>query len=352
MTSKLDNFDTVALSEDKRAIQIIDQTLLPREMKMISLTTREEVYKAIKKLSVRGAPAIGVCAAFGVYISALHSTSDDFFSDLLSAAAYIRSSRPTAVNLMWAVDRMVSVAEKNKDRLREDIVNALLSESEKIYDEDIECCRRIGENGLALLHEGDGILTHCNAGRLATVKYGTATAPMYLGHERGYNFRVYCDETRPLLQGARLTATELHMAGLDVTLLCDNMSGALMRTGKINAVIVGCDRVAANGDTANKIGTSMVATLAARYGIPFYVAAPTSTIDMSTPGGEDIKIEERDADEVTRMWYESPMAPDGIKVFNPAFDVTDHELITAFITEKGVVYPPFADNFISLFEKE
>ena len=352
MTSKLDNFDTVALSEDKRAIQIIDQTLLPREMKMISLTTREEVYKAIKKLSVRGAPAIGVCAAFGVYISALHSTSDDFFSDLLSAAAYIRSSRPTAVNLMWAVDRMVSVAENNKDRSREDIVNALLSESEKIYDEDIECCRRIGENGLALLHEGDGILTHCNAGRLATVKYGTATAPMYLGHERGYNFRVYCDETRPLLQGARLTATELHMAGLDVTLLCDNMSGALMRTGKINAVIVGCDRVAANGDTANKIGTSMVATLAARYGIPFYVAAPTSTIDMSTPGGEDIKIEERDADEVTRMWYESPMAPDGIKVFNPAFDVTDHELITAFITEKGVVYPPFTDNFISLFEKE
>ncbi|MBR5453611.1 MAG: S-methyl-5-thioribose-1-phosphate isomerase [Clostridia bacterium] len=352
MISKLDNYETVALSGDKSVIEIIDQTLLPRETKAISLETREEIYEAIKKLRVRGAPAIGVCAALGVYVCALHSKAEDIYADVASAAAYIRSSRPTAVNLMWAVDRMMAVAEENKTLTREDFITVLLSEAEKIHAEDIECCRMIGENGLTLLKEGDGILTHCNAGRLATVKYGTATAPMYLGHERGYNFKVYCDETRPLLQGARLTATELKAAGLDVTLLCDNMSGALMRTGRVNAVIVGCDRVAANGDTANKIGTSMVATLAARYGIPFYVAAPTSTIDMSTARGEDINIEEREPTEVTEMWYESPMAPEGIKVFNPAFDVTDNQLITAFITEKGVVYPPFSDNFKTLFDKE
>ena len=352
MISKLDNYETVVLSRDKSVIEIIDQTLLPRETKVITLKTREEIYEAIKKLRVRGAPAIGVCAALGVYVCALHSTAEDFYVDVASAAGYIRSSRPTAVNLMWAVDRMMAVAEKNKDLGRSDFIAVLLEEAERIYTEDIECCRKIGENGLSLLSEGDGILTHCNAGRLATVKYGTATAPMYLGHERGYDFKVYCDETRPLLQGARLTATELMAAGLDVTLLCDNMSGALMRIGRINAVIVGCDRVAANGDTANKIGTSMVATLAARYGIPFYVAAPTSTIDMSTPGGDDIKIEEREPLEVTEMWYESKMAPEGVKVFNPAFDVTDSELITAFITEKGVVYPPFADNFRELFDKE
>lgn len=352
MISKLDNYETVVLSRDKRVIEIIDQTLLPRETKVITLKTREEIYEAIKKLRVRGAPAIGVCAALGVYVCALHSTAEDFYADVASAAGYIRSSRPTAVNLMWAVDRMMAVAEKNKALGRSDFIAVLLKEAERIYTEDIECCRKIGENGLSLLSEGDGILTHCNAGRLATVKYGTATAPMYLGHERGYDFKIYCDETRPLLQGARLTATELMAAGLDVTLLCDNMSGALMRTGRINAVIVGCDRVAANGDTANKIGTSMVAALAARYGIPFYVAAPTSTIDMSTPGGDDIKIEEREPMEVTEMWYESPMAPEGVKVFNPAFDVTDSELITAFITEKGVVYPPFTDNFRELFDKE
>lgn len=352
MISKLDNYETVVLSRDKSVIEIIDQTLLPRETKVITLKTREEIYEAIKKLRVRGAPAIGVCAALGVYVCALHSTAEDFYADAASAAGYIRSSRPTAVNLMWAVDRMMAVAEKNKALGRSDFIAVLLKEAERIYTEDIECCRKIGENGLSLLSEGDGILTHCNAGRLATVKYGTATAPMYLGHERGYDFKVYCDETRPLLQGARLTATELMAAGLDVTLLCDNMSGALMRTGRINAVIVGCDRVAANGDTANKIGTSMVAALAARYGIPFYVAAPTSTIDMSTPGGDDIKIEEREPLEVTEMWYESKMAPEGVKVFNPAFDVTDSELITAFITEKGVVYPPFADNFRELFDKE
>ena len=354
MKAEFKNYDTVALSDDKKSMLIIDQTLLPGECKILSLTTKEEVWEAIKKLRVRGAPAIGVSAAIGLYLCALYSdakTAKEMTEALKSDADYLSSSRPTAVNLRWALDRMLtrlaSLSPKSVDEIRE----IMLTEAEAIHREDIEVCRAIGENGLSLVKEGDGILTHCNAGRLATVKYGTATAPMYLGHERGYNFKIYCDETRPLLQGARLTAFELAESGLDVTLLCDNMSGALMRTGAINAIFVGCDRVAANGDTANKIGTSMVATLAKRYGIPFYVCAPTSTIDMATADGKDIVIEQREADEVTEMWYSSRMAPKNIKVFNPAFDVTDADLITAFVTEYGVIRPPFSENFKTLFEK-
>jgi methylthioribose-1-phosphate isomerase len=221
------------------------------------------------------------------------------------------------------------------------ILDDLREEALRIRQEDEDACRAIGENALTLLKPGMGLLTHCNAGALATSRYGTATSAMYLGHERGYDFHIYCDETRPLLQGARLTAYELSQAGMDVTLECDNMVGALMASGKIDAVLVGCDRVAANGDTANKIGTSVVAMVAKHYNIPFYVCGPMSTIDPAIKTGADIPIEERPSDEVTTMWYEQPMAPAGIKVFNPAFDVTDHSLITAIITEEGIFYPPF-----------
>ncbi len=351
---EFDKYDTVALSPDKKAMLIIDQTLLPGECKILSLTTKEEIWEAIKKLRVRGAPAIGVSAAIGLYLCALYSSAEsahELQKELERDADYLSSSRPTAVNLRWALDRMLAKLKSAAPSSVSEIKEIMLAEAEAIHREDIEVCKSIGEHGLTLVKEGDGLLTHCNAGRLATVKYGTATAPMYLGHERGYNFKIYCDETRPLLQGARLTAFELSESGLDVTLLCDNMSGALMRTGAINAIFVGCDRVAANGDTANKIGTSMVATLAARYGVPFYVCAPTSTIDMATQSGNDINIEQRDGDEVTEMWYSSRMAPKNIKVYNPAFDVTDADLITAFVTEYGVIRPPFAQNFKKLFEK-
>ena len=212
--------------------------------------------------------------------------------------------------------------------------------------------RAISEYGLSLLKDGDGVLTHCNAGQLATCKYGTATAPIYLGHEKGYNFKVYADETRPLLQGARLTAYELHSAGVDVTLLCDNMCATVMKNGWINAVFVGCDRVAANGDAANKIGTSGVATIAKHYGVPVYICAPTSTIDMNTPTGAEIKIEQRPAEEVTEMWYKERMAPEGVKVFNPAFDVTDHELIAGIVTEYGIATAPYEEAFKEIFKNK
>jgi methylthioribose-1-phosphate isomerase len=213
-------------------------------------------------------------------------------------------------------------------------------------------CKTIGEYGLSLLKPGDGLLTHCNAGQLATSKYGTATAPMYLGHERGYHFKIFADETRPLLQGARLTAYELQSAGLDVTLICDNMSAMVMKNGWVNAVFVGCDRVAANGDAANKIGTSVVATVAKRYHVPVYVCAPTSTIDLNTPTGADIHIEERPAEEITEMWYKERMAPEGIKVYNPAFDVTDNDLITGIITEYGIARAPYTESFKDIFPKK
>ena len=354
MISEFDKYDTVAISPDKKSMLIIDQTLLPTECKILSLTKKEDVWEAIKKLRVRGAPAIGVCAAIGLYLCALYSDEDsvnDLVSSLEKDADYLSSSRPTAVNLRWALDRMLAKLKIKSPSSIAEVKEIMLAEAEVIHREDVEVCRAIGEAGLTLLKPGDGLLTHCNAGRLATVKYGTATAPMYIGHERGYNFKIYCDETRPLLQGARLTAFELAESGLDVTLLCDNMSGALMRTGAIDAIFVGCDRVAANGDTANKIGTSMVATLAKRYGIPFYVCAPTSTIDMATASGDEITIEQRDGDEVTEMWYSFRMAPKNIKVYNPAFDVTDAELITAFVTEYGVIRPPYSENFKALFEK-
>ncbi len=360
MKSILD-YETVALADERDAIVIIDQTLLPGQTKLIDLKTGEEIWNAIYLLQVRGAPAIGVCAGFGIYILMKHSkasSEEEFLSELKKNKDYLNSSRPTAVNLSWALERMehkvISFIEEEKRAGRsfdkEAVIKVMHDESEAIKAEDIDVCRRIGENGLTLLKKGDGILTHCNAGQLATCKYGTATAPIYLGHERGYGFHVYCDETRPLLQGARLTAYELHSAGIDTTLICDNMSASIMKAGKIQAIFVGCDRVAANGDAANKIGTSVVATVAKHYGIPFYVCAPTSTIDMNTSTGDDIVIEQRKPEEVTDMWYKERMAPEGVKVYNPAFDVTDNSLISGIVTEYGVLRAPYDKAIKEMFE--
>ena len=351
------DYETVALLDEEDAIRIIDQTLLPGTTKLIDLHTAQEIWDAIYLLRVRGAPAIGVCAAFGIYLLSKKNRHLDFAS--FEAAfekdkAFLDSSRPTAVNLSWALRRMEGVMLRMKEAgaLVPETIDCLKEEACRIKEEDVEVCRRIGEFGLSLVNPGDGILTHCNAGQLATCRYGTATAPIYLGQERGYHFHVFADETRPLLQGARLTAYELHSAGVDVTLICDNMSASVMRQGKVQAVFVGCDRVASNGDTANKIGTSVVAAVAARYGVPFYVCAPTSTIDMSLKSGDEIPIEERKPEEVTEMWYQQRMAPEGVKVYNPAFDVTDNELITGIVTEYGIARAPYTESLREIFEKK
>lgn len=349
--------DTVALDDANDAVVIIDQTKLPGTIELVSLRTAQEIWDAIYLLRVRGAPAIGVTAAFGMYVLAKGMPMDDFdsfYREFVQKRDYLDSSRPTAVNLSWALKRMDGVVRASHEAGRSvpGILEDLKTEAEAIRNEDIAVCRKIGEYGLSLIGDGDGILTHCNAGRLAAVRYGTATAPIYLGQERGYHLRVFCDETRPLLQGARLTAFELSASGIDTTLICDNMSGMVMKNGWVDAVFVGCDRVAANGDTANKIGTSMAALAARQYGVPFYVCAPISTIDMETLTGDDIVIEERKPEEVTEMWYEKPMAPKGIKVYNPAFDVTDHSLITGIVTEYGVARPPYRESLREIFSRK
>ncbi len=346
------DIETVDLDLKTDELVIIDQTLLPGRTELLHLSNAKDIWEAINLLKVRGAPAIGVAAAIGMYVLSVRIKVDEsaedeyevFYSEFLRLKEYLDSARPTAVNLHWALNRMDALVRSMADEPVSKILDALKQEALDIKAEDIWVCKQIGENGLALVKPGDGILTHCNAGKLAVCKYGTATAPIYLGHERGYGFRVYADETRPLLQGARLTSYELLSAGVDVTLICDNMSGLVMRKGLVDAIFVGCDRVAANGDVANKIGTSMVATLAKRYNVPFYVCAPTSTIDMDTACGDDIIIEERPAAEVTDMWYNEPMAPKGVKVYNPAFDITDNELITAIITEYGVAKAPYDES--------
>jgi methylthioribose-1-phosphate isomerase len=347
--------DTVALDEENGALVIIDQTQLPTRIELKFLTDIEDIWEAIYLLKVRGAPAIGVAAAIGVYLAVkdLQTDSMEVFSKKFKKAKdYLASSRPTAVNLFWALDRMEAVVTGHMQCGVGEVKELLHREAVNIRSEDIQVCRRIGEYALELVKPGAGLLTHCNAGQLAAVKYGTATAPMYLGQERGYGFRIYVDETRPLLQGARLTAFELQAAGMDVTLICDNMSSAVMKKGLVDAVFVGCDRVAANGDTANKIGTSVVAAVAKYYGIPLYVCAPTSTIDMSLPTGDKIPIEERSDDEVTEMWYEKRMAPAGVKVYNPCFDVTDHGLISGIITEYGMAKAPYEEAFREIFREK
>ncbi len=354
-TSILD-YDTVALDDADNALVIIDQTKLPGRIELLHLHTAKEMWDAIYLLQVRGAPAIGVAAGYSIYLLAKGIDTEefeDFYKQFTAYREYLDSSRPTAVNLSWALKRMDQVVLKgHREGLSvPQIKETLHRESIQIQEEDIAICKAIGEHGLTLLKPGDGILTHCNAGKLAASRYGTATAPIYLGQERGYGFHVYADETRPLLQGARLTAFELQSAGVDVTLICDNMSGMIMKQGKVQAVFVGCDRVAANGDTANKIGTSVVAAVAHLYGVPFYVCAPSSTIDFDTPTGDEIVVEQRKPEEVTEMWYTERMAPRDVKVFNPAFDITDAKLISGIVTEYGIARYPYTESLKNLCKR-
>lgn len=332
-------FDTV----NNKAV-FIDQTLLPNEYKEVATDDFREMYDAIKLLKVRGAPAIGVFTAICLAVLMNKSEADTFeklSAQLNDYAKELISCRPTAVNLVWAAQQMVKTGEESDfDHFRHSLTKKAL----EIYDEDIAVCRKIGEYGAELLENCSSVLTHCNAGRLAAVKYGTALSPVYVAQEKGHNIKVYADETRPLLQGARLTASELCEAGVDTTVICDNMASFVMKNGLADAVLVGCDRVALNGDTANKIGTSGVAILAKHYGIPFYVCMPFSTLDKSIKTGDDIVIEMRNGDEIGEMWYEKPMIPQNAKTLNPAFDITDHSLITAFITEKGVFTPDEIKN--------
>ena len=353
----MDNFTNAAFAENIRydknteTLIILDQTKLPGEEVFIFLDTAEDMYDAIRTLKVRGAPAIGICAGYCMYaLARTIKEDDDFLSKLTSYGEYLNGSRPTAVNLSWAIGEMINTATENISLPRRELLEVLYKKAVSIHEDDIEKCAAISRYGLSLIKDGDGILTHCNAGPLATSRYGTALGPILLGTERGMNFKVFSDETRPLLQGARLTSYELSKAGVDVTLICDNMASIVMKNGWVQACFVGCDRVAANGDTANKIGTSGVAILAKHYGIPFYVLGPTSTIDMSCPDGEHIPIEERSGDEIRTMWYEKPMAPENVKCYNPAFDVTDNSLITAIVTEKGICRPPFDKSLAALFK--
>ncbi|MCL1999519.1 MAG: S-methyl-5-thioribose-1-phosphate isomerase [Turicibacter sp.] len=347
------SYKTVDLDDANSALLILNQSKLPNEIEVLSLTEQEEIHKAIYLLQVRGAPAIGVAAAIGVYLAAKRIEDDSysvFYEKFKAAKNYLASARPTAVNLFWALDRMETVVKNYPNLPVSKIRDLLHKEAIKIREEDIWVCRTIGEYGLSLIKDGDGILTHCNAGQLATAKYGTALAPIHVGREKGYNFKLFVDETRPLLQGARLTAFELYENGVDTTLICDNMASQVMKNGWIDAVFVGCDRVAANGDVCNKIGTSGVAIMAKHYNIPFYVCAPTSTIDMNTEIGTKIHIEERPPEEISEMWYKEPMSPKGVKIYNPAFDITENNLITAIITEYGIVQPPYEEILKNLFK--
>lgn len=344
--------DNIRLNEDETKIIIIDQVKLPNVLEYLTIDNLEDAYQAIKKLQVRGAPAIGIFAGYTMYILSLKDINldyDTFYQNFKKNKEYLNSSRPTAVNLSWALNRIDQLIIDNKDKAVKDIVALMKQEAFNIHNEDIEMCCKICEYGLSLLKDGDGVLTHCNAGPLAT-SYGTAQGPFLLAKARGMNIKVFADETRPLLQGARLTSFELQKAGVDVTLICDNMASIVMKNGWIQACFVGCDRIAANGDFANKIGTSGVAILAKHYGIPVYSLGPTSTIDMNCPDGNHIKIELRDPDEIKNMWYEKPMALKEVKCYNPSFDVTDHSLLSGIVTEKGIVYPPFDVNLKKLFE--
>ncbi len=349
---KVTHIDNVKLSEDGKSVIIIDQTQLPNRTEYLTLSTAEDIWDAIQKLQIRGAPAIGICAGYGIYCLAQQFGTEDydeFREKFHEQKEYLNSARPTAVNLSWALDRMEKVVLDNPDKSVDEILELLNKECHAIHEEDIAMCRQISEYGLSLVHDGDGVLTHCNAGPLATSRYGTAQGPFYLAKEKGINLHVFADETRPLLQGARLTSYELYRAGVDVTLICDNMASSVMKNGWVQACFVGCDRVAANGDTANKIGTSGVAILAKYYGIPFYVLGPTSTIDMNCKTGADIPVELRDPEEIKEKFYAEPVALKEVKCYNPSFDVTDHELITAIVTEKGICYPPYTESIAALF---
>lgn len=328
-------------------LELIDQRRLPGELVKLQCRNVEQLYDAIKTLAVRGAPAIGAAAAYGPVLALQKLRANDDAEAGLSvvrkACEYLASSRPTAVNLSWALERVRRIVEAKDASDIEALRQAVLAEAEAIRTEDVDMCRRIGENGEKFIEDGAGILTHCNAGALATAGQGTALSVLFEAHAKGKRFKVYADETRPLLQGARLTAWELKQAGIDVTIACDNMAGWLMKQGLVGAVITGADRIAANGDAANKIGTYSLSILAREHKIPFYVAAPSSTFDLSLSDGSQIPIEQRDAAEVT-SFAGSKVAPDGVGVYNPAFDVTEAGDITAIITERGVIERPNSAN--------
>lgn len=343
-------YDSVELSPNGREVVVLDQSLLPNQEKFLHLTTAEQVFYAITLLKVRGAPAIGIVGAFGLAMCMNRFRARNlqaFDKEFLRVKRYLYISRPTAVSLTWTLDRMercyYETLEETKDltplEAMKKIRERLTSEARAIKLEDVSKCLSIAESAFSLLKPGSGILTYCNAGHLATSRYGTALGPIYYAQQKGYMPKVYTCETRPMLQGSRLTAFELTKAGVDVTLICDNMASDVMRRGKIDIVFFGCDRIAANGDVANKVGSSMIAILAKHYGIPCYSVGPVNTIDFNTPTGNDIVIEERPAFEITEMYFDKPMAPKGIKVYNPAFDITPAELLTGIITEKGIISP-------------
>ena len=337
----------VKLSEDGTAVVLVDQTLLPNELVYLELRSPDELREAIVSLRVRGAPAIGIFAAFALYVLARQcatSSYENFRKEVLSHSARLDSARPTAVNLSKQLRRVERLVDSLASSPVNEILEAMRSEAELIYLEDTKMCRAISEHGLTLLKEGFGVMTHCNAGPLATSRYGTALGPILMAHEQGLFLRAYCCETRPLMQGARLTSFELDRAGIDVTLICDNMASIVMSEGKIDAVFVGCDRVAKNGDTANKIGTSGLAILANHYGIPFYVCCPSSTIDPHCPSGKDIEIELRSEQEIKELFFKKPKAPSSVKCYNPSFDVTKNSLITAIITERGICRAPYTES--------
>ncbi len=338
-------------------LELIDQRRLPQEFIMLTVRDTAQLHEAIRTLAVRGAPAIGVAAAYGpvLALQKLGRKADvaEALRQAIAACDFLATSRPTAVNLFWALGRIRAKAQQvagQPQATARELHEALLAEAHAIFEEDVEMCRRIGENGEKYIADGSAILTHCNAGALATAGQGTALSVLFEAHKKGKRFKVYADETRPLLQGARLTAWELQHAGIDVTVICDNMAGWLMRQGKIDAAITGADRIAANGDTANKIGTYSVSVLAKQHGLPFYVAAPSSTFDLSIPDGSAIPIEARDPAEVTRLGG-VPVAPQGIAAYNPAFDVTDAQNIRAIITEKGVIEKPDAQRIGAFFNR-
>lgn len=339
------NGATVGFDTENNKAVFVDQTLLPSQYREVFTDDYGEMYDAVKSLKVRGAPAIGVFAGICIAVLMNKSKTDDgdiLLSQLESLCADFVKCRPTAVNLKWALEKMLCEGKRSKENIKQNLKALAL----KMIENDVAVCRKIGEYGAELLKDKNAVLTHCNAGRLAAVKYGTALAPVYVAKEQGHSIKVFADETRPLLQGARLTAFELKNEGIDTTLICDNTAATVMASGKVDAVLVGCDRVARNGDTANKIGTLGVAVLAKYYGIPFYVCMPFSTFDFTISDGSKIVIEERNPDEVTDFWYKERMAPIGVKALNYAFDVTPASLITAFITEKGVIRPSEIKNYI------
>jgi methylthioribose-1-phosphate isomerase len=330
---------------DDGVVKMIDQRLLPSVFEVVEFTDYRDVARAIKDMYIRGAPAIGAAAAFGMALAARQSSATDrvaLLRDLEAAAEVLRQARPTAVNLFWAVDRMLRVASDENLASVADVRDAILVNAQALADEDVEINRRMAAHGAALIKDGDSILHHCNTGALAAVDYGTALGVVRMAHEQGKKIHVFVDETRPRLQGARLTAWELQQLGIDFTLIADNAAGHYMRTGQVDICLVGSDRTAANGDVANKIGTYKLAVVAKENGIPFYPVVPTSTIDLNCPTGDDIPIEERGSEEVVGLTLNGmPIAPVGIKVGNPAFDVTPAKYVTGIVTENGIAYPPF-----------